>query len=125
MASLSFLVNRRLVKWFGPRVVISAGPAFEEAAKTVPAYLLSADILLTHLVFGIIEAGYDYKTSERHKLAAAAASIAGHTLFGVVTVYMLKVSGSLGLSFLCAYIVHVCWNVAAVLLNVRKEGKIT
>lgn len=125
MASLSFIVNRFLVKHLGPKVVISSAPAFEETAKTVLAYLLQADILMTHTVFGVIEAGYDYRNSRRHKVGAAVASVAGHTLFGMITVFILEAGGSLVLSLISAYAVHLGWNVLAVLVNARRKDKAT
>ena len=125
MASLSFIINRFLVKHIGPKVIISSAPALEEMAKTVLAYLLQADILMTHTVFGVIEAGYDYKNSKRHKVGAAIASIAGHTLFGIITVFILDASGSLMLSLLSAYAVHLGWNVLAVLINARRKDRAT
>lgn len=125
MAALSFIGNRFLLKHLGPRIIISIAPALEETAKTLLAYLLAADILMTHALFGIIEAGYDYKTSRNHKLGAAVASITGHIFFGVITVFVLQTSGSLVLSLLSAYAVHLGWNVVAVLINARRKDKAT
>jgi hypothetical protein len=115
MASLSFLVNRAMMKRLGPTVIIGFGPVFEEAAKTILAYYLYADILVTHVVFGVLEAGYDYLTGSRNRLGAAMGSVVGHMVFGLVTVYVISVSGSLWLGLVCASVVHLCWNVLAVL----------
>lgn len=125
MAAFSFIGNRFLLKHLGARVIVSSAPALEEAAKTLLAYLLAADILLTHIIFGIIEAGYDYQTSRSHKLGAAVASIAGHTFFGSITVYILQTSGSVALGLLSAYAVHLGWNVVAILINARRKDKTT
>ena len=121
MASLSFMINRRLVRSIGPNVVIGLGPLLEEAAKTLPAYLLNADILLVHVLFGLLEALYDCQQSERHKIGAALASLGGHSLFGLVSVGFLSLTGVVWVGLAGGYIVHLVWNVFAVnFFSVRK-----
>ena len=122
MASLSFLINRAMLKRLGPRVIVSMSPAVEELAKTGLAYWLDADILVTHMVFGLIEAIYDYRVSG--SIRAAAASITGHAFFGAVTVFILSASESLWLSWLSACAIHICWNVSAVLLTKSRKDNI-
>lgn len=118
MAALSFLLNRAALRFEGVKAVITWGPTLEEAVKTVPAYWLGADILLTHVVFGAIEAGYDWLTSGRHGLAAAGLSLAGHSLFGLVTVGVLHLAGSLALALVAGMAAHLAWNVTVVRLTI-------
>src|SRR5690242_10213665 len=94
MAALSFLFNRAALRYLGVKAVITCGPALEEAAKTLPAFYLGADIALTHVAFGAIEAGYDWLTSRRFGAKAAVLSLMGHSLFGLATVVALAFSGS-------------------------------
>ncbi|MCX7780292.1 MAG: hypothetical protein N2491_05130 [Negativicutes bacterium] len=121
MASLSFLVNRALLRRLGPTVVITLGPAMEETAKTLLPYYLGVDIFVTHAAFGLFEATYDYVTGGKQKWAAAAASVAGHALFGFITVSVLRLSGSLPLALASACVLHIGWNVAAILICARKD----
>lgn len=114
MAALSFLLNRAALKYVGVKAVVTCGPALEEAAKTVPAVYLGADVLLTHVLFGAIEGGYDWRTSPKHGPAAAMLSVAGHGLFGAVTVAALHLTGSLTLALGAGMAAHVAWNVALI-----------
>lgn len=118
MAALSFLLNRAALKYMGVKVIISYSPVVEEAVKTVPAFLLGADILLTHISFGILEAGYDFCVSRRHGLAAAALSIVGHSLFGLITIGVISITGSIFPGLGAGIVAHLVWNVTAVRLTV-------
>lgn len=113
MAGLSFLLNTLLLRYFGNQVIISYSPIVEELAKTLCSYYLGADILVTHIIFGILEAGYDWlkKNSEDRGLLAAFLSIIGHGLFGGLTVGVFYVSGSIFLGIAIAACVHLIWNV--------------
>lgn len=113
MAGLSFLVNKLLLRFIGSQSVITYSPIFEEMAKTLCSYYLNADILVTHVVFGSLEAGYDWFTSsssERGSLAALL-SIVGHTLFGLVTVAVLSASNSIIGAIFLGVCLHLIWNV--------------
>lgn len=123
MASFSFLVNRQLAYRMGPKVIIGLGPILEEAAKTLPAYFLHADILLVHGLFGILEAGYDFRQSKGHKLGAAFASVAGHCLFGGVSVAFLALTGMVWTGLAGGCVVHLTWNVFAVNFFSVREGR--
>ncbi len=117
MAALSFLLNRLALRYAGVKAVITWGPALEEAVKTVPAFYLGADVLLTHVLFGVIEGGYDWRTSPRHGPAAALLSVAGHGLFGAVTVAAVYLTGSLGLALAAGIAAHIAWNAALIRLT--------
>lgn len=114
MAALSFLVNRAALRYLGVRAVVSLGPAVEEAAKTLPAFYLGADIALTHAVFGAIEAGYDWLTSRRFGAKAAVLSLTGHSLFGLATVGVLAWTGSVALAVAVGLACHLAWNIALI-----------
>lgn len=117
MAALSFLLNRAALRYAGVKAAISWGPAVEEAAKTVPAYFLGADVLLTHALFGLIEGGYDWRTSPGNGPAAAALSVAGHGLFGAVTVTVIYLSGSVVFALAAGVAAHIAWNATLIRLT--------
>lgn len=116
MASLSFLLNRLLLKYIGNVTVVSISPVIEETAKTLLAYYLDADILLTHVTFGVLEGIYDWYGG-RYGGKAALFSIVGHSLFGLLTVGGLYFTGSIWLSLCMGVAVHLTWNVTVIRLN--------
>lgn len=84
---LSFSLNKFLLKYIGLKIVISYSPILEELTKTICSYYLAADILVTHITFGVLEAIYDwYQGSASRGRIAAFLSIIGHTLFGGLTI---------------------------------------
>lgn len=117
MAALSFLANKLLLKYIGPQVIVTWGPVVEEAAKTLLAWQLSADILLTHIVFGLLEGTHDWLTGGQYRLQAALASVAGHALFGYSTVAVLGFTGSVLLAAAGAMVIHGAWNMAIIRLQ--------
>ncbi|MDR3589693.1 MAG: hypothetical protein P4N41_08550 [Negativicutes bacterium] len=117
MAALSFLLNRVALRYVGLKAVITCGPVLEEAVKSWPAFYLGADILLTHAGFGAIEAVYDWYTSQKHGSAAAALSIFGHGLFGLVTVGTLSLTNQFPLALGAAIVTHLAWNVVMIRMN--------
>lgn len=116
MASLSFLLNRAALKYFGLQAIITLSPVLEEAAKTLLAYYLGADIIVTHIIFGALEAGYDWHTSRRHGAAAAFFSVLGHGLFGLATVAVLVLTGSIAVGLAAGVIFHLAWNITVIRL---------
>jgi hypothetical protein len=116
MAVLSFLLNRLLLRYIGIGVVISYSPVLEEAAKTLLAHYLGADILVTHITFGIVEAAYDWWQNEQSGTRAAWLSIGGHSLFGLLTVGGLYLTGSIWLGLAGGVLAHIIWNVTMIRL---------
>ncbi len=119
MAGLSFLLNKLLLKYVGIKVVISYSPVVEEVSKTLCSYYLAADIIITHMIFGVLEASYDWyqqRSKERGRIAALL-SISGHTLFGVVTVAAFKLSESIFLAIVIAIAAHLIWNITWIRLS--------
>lgn len=119
MAGASFLLNRLLLKYVGIKAVISYSPIMEELAKTLFSYYLAADIVVTHVVFGLLEAGYDWHSTPNGQRAmqAAVLSVVGHTLFGGLTRLVYHLSGSILLAILGASCVHLMWNVTLIRLS--------
>jgi hypothetical protein len=119
MAALSFLLNKILLKYVGMKAVISYSPVVEEVTKSLCSYYLAADILATHVVFGMLEAGYDwYNTADGQRGKwAALVSIIGHSLFGCLTLLGLYISSSIWIAIFVASCVHVMWNVTLIRLS--------
>ena len=119
MAGLSFLLNKLLLKYIGIKVVISYSPVVEELSKTLCSYYLSADILVTHIIFGVLEAGYDWlnQQNEQRGTIAALLSIVGHTLFGGITVLVFNLRNSIYIGIVAGIVVHVLWNVTLIRLS--------
>jgi hypothetical protein len=119
MAGLSFILNRLMLRYIGIKVVISYSPVVEELTKTICSYYLAADIVVTHIIFGVLEAGYDwYNTTNRQRgFYAAFLSVGGHTMFGAITVLVLHMTGSILLAILGASCVHLIWNVTLIRLS--------
>ncbi|EIW19526.1 MULTISPECIES: hypothetical protein [Pelosinus] len=122
MAALSFLLNKILLKYVGMKAVISYSPVVEEVTKSLCSYYLAADIIVTHVVFGMLEAGYDwYNTADGQRGKwAALFSIIGHSLFGCLTFLALYISSSIWIAILVASCVHVMWNVTLIRLSSQK-----
>ena len=117
IAPLCFLVNKGLLKYLGPRVVYTWGPAVEETAKTLLPWLVGGDILVTHMTFGLLEGVYDCFTANVHPGRAAVGSLAGHTLFGFITSALLWQTGLLVPALAAAIAIHMLWNRAALHLS--------
>lgn len=117
MACLSFLINKVLLKFFGPKIIISYSPLVEESAKTLFPYVVGADILLTHITFGFLEAGYDAYHSQDRRWQVGISSIVSHGLFGLITVATYKLSENIIAALMVGYVVHWLCNVAMVNLS--------
>lgn len=114
-AAGSFLLNKALLRLFGVQVIITLSPVLEEAAKTLSAFFLGADLLVTHLTFGLIEAVYDWSQSEGKAMLAALLSILGHGLFGVITL-TVSLATDMYVGLAAGMVAHLVWNAAVLRL---------
>ena len=117
MACFSFLLNKVLLKLYGQKIIISYSPLMEESAKTLFAYAIGADILLTHVTFGCLEAGYDLYQGGHKSRQAAVSSILSHSLFGMITIAVYSLSGSIMVSLAAGFTVHWLCNVIMINLS--------
>jgi len=111
-AGVAWVTNRFVVKFLGERAIIWLIPWLEEFFKTGIAVFSGASILLTHGVFGTIEAIYDYTVSPRWGIWAGLLSMGSHWLYGVVTVLVTQQTSSWLGGILSAGFLHVLWNYA-------------
>lgn len=111
-ALLSWLINGRVVTAYGDNGVAFVGPAVEEGLKTGLAILFGAPLLVAHMVFGLIEAGWELYTYRR--IPAGLIAFFSHGIYGWVTKIVAD-HGGLILGLLAGYGVHVLWNYWVIL----------
>jgi len=133
-AGVAYLGNR-LSRSLADRVaVVFVAPGLEETLKTGAALTLGAPVVVTHVVFGGIEAAYDLLAGALapgvaaragrgparprpvaavafgRRAGAALAGLVGHALFGVLTVAVARAAGWWPAGVGAAYVAHVGWN---------------
>ncbi|RJQ04493.1 MAG: hypothetical protein C4551_10675 [Bacillota bacterium] len=140
-AGLSYACNRLSRSRAGGGAVVFVAPGLEESFKTGAALLVGAPVLLTHVVFGGLEALYDLGLGAgraqphaptaatgagpgptgRHA-GAAVAGLVGHALFGALTVAVAAAWGWWPLGVGVAYLAHVAWNALVMGRASRRVG---
>jgi hypothetical protein len=110
-AIAAFGANRLFFRTFSNAAMIGPVPLAEEVAKTMIAFWLGTAIVYTHLAFGLAEGVLDWRGQSK-SLPAAAAAVAAHGVFGLVTEKVSGETGILGLGILSAFIIHSFWNMA-------------
>ncbi len=113
-ALFSFIANKLALQSYGPLVVVWAVPLLEEVAKTLPAFLLGAPLLLTHGVFGLVEAFHDHASRPGQSVLPAVLSVAGHLAFGGLTQVVYTATGVLGYGIAAGVAVHGLWNLSII-----------
>ncbi|MBM7557206.1 hypothetical protein [Halanaerobacter jeridensis] len=104
---LAFLFNRFLFSKLGDWTIVYLVPIGEEIFKSGFAYYLGANLVMTHLIFGVLEAGFDFFHS--NKLAVVLAVLT-HLLLGSLTFYCWTSSNNLIIAIVIAALVHTVWN---------------
>lgn len=122
-AGLSWLLNGLLVDKVGRLWVIAIGPGFEELFKTGAALLLGANIFLSHLAFGAVEAMRDMAGRQPGSVPAGLASFTGHSLFGFLAALSYGKTESTLPAVAVPLAVHFLWNGGVVLLRSRLTGR--
>jgi len=108
-AAISLAANMLLGRT-GRSGIVLYTPIFEETAKTAVALVFGASIPITHILFGILESLGDYVWGGKQKILAAACSVAAHTIFGLLTIFVLNSGYPYVTAILSAIAVHVLWN---------------
>ncbi len=103
---LAFITNRYLVKKLGNKAIIFIIPLLEEIFKTGSYYFFAKNLLLVHLIFGIVEGLFDYYNSK----IAALSAILSHLTFGYITLLVWEISYSLLIGVFFSALVHILWN---------------
>jgi hypothetical protein len=90
---------------------------FEETFKTGAALFFNVSIPATHILFGLVEAVYDYAWGERKKVLAGIFGVLFHTVFGLITYFLVEKGLSLYLGVAGAIAVHIALNMAVVKIS--------
>lgn len=118
-AALAFFANKLGQRVIGQAAAVYWAPPLEELAKTGLALLFRASLWGTHLVFGALEALVELSPPQaspaqgrgaKRRLAPAIASLTGHLLFGLVTLWGWQWFGHWAVGLLAAVITHFLWN---------------
>lgn len=120
-AAAAWQINKIIIRCWGDWGTIWVTPFLEEILKTGGAFILGANLILTHGIFGTIEAFYDLKTSREKGAPAALASFVGHLAFGLAANFGLIFQQSLWAAFFYGIIGHLAWNVLVSLLVSSKR----
>lgn len=105
----AYIINRYLLNRFGENIIIFITPIVEEVLKTGLSVYLNTLILPTHLIFGIAEGIYDFKTSH-FGISAGLLSIIWHTFFGLVTIILKQLMGHFVYGLIAAILLHYIGN---------------
>lgn len=111
-ALIAYSFNRLVFKLEGKKSIVFLVPFIEEVSKSIMAYFIRANLIGVHIIFGIIEAIYDFihTNSERAAPIAAIISIISHSIFGLMTYYLYLWTGCLLLSIVVIAVIHSLWN---------------
>lgn len=112
-AGLALAANLGL-KRTGTRGVAFFGPVLEEGLKTGSALFFAVPVPATHILFGVLEAAWDLFRGGGGKIPAALAGVAVHTIFGLVTYFLISAGLSAYTAVLAAAAAHVAWNSAVI-----------
>lgn len=121
-AVLSWLVNGFVLR-FGRFGIIYLAPAVEEVLKTGMALWLGALVPASHILFGLIEAVWDMAGRGRKGVYAGLAGVLGHTVFGLITFFVLRLTHNALPALAAAYLTHMGWNLAVLYLTGGRERK--
>lgn len=114
-AAFVALIGNRLAVRGGDRVAVAVlVPLVEEVAKTGAALAVGAPIVATHVVFGLIEAGYDIIKPSRVGLLAGLVGLAGHFTFGLAAGLVYGRYGSGPAAIAAATLAHVFFNAIVI-----------
>jgi hypothetical protein len=123
MAALfSFFINKLALKSYGKMAVVALVPLLEEVIKSMTAFFTEAPLLLTHGVFGLVEAVHDVYGHKGQSFLPFFLSLGGHLVFGAITRFIYVSTGVLGYGILVAAAVHGIWNLSIITI-LSTEGK--
>lgn len=121
-AGICWYLNGLMVDKFERWWVIIFGPGVEEILKTGLAIILSANILLTHAVFGVVEAVRDVSSGQTSGIVAGIASLVGHCFFGYLAFWGYVRFQSFTYAIFIPLTAHLLWNGGIILLHSNLTG---
>lgn len=115
-AGLALAANLALRR-AGTRGIAYFGPVLEEGIKTGSALFFNVSVPGTHILFGILEAAGDYAWGGRQKVLAALCGVAAHTIFGLVTYFLMNAGLPVYTAVLGSIAAHMAWNTAVIKIS--------
>lgn len=121
-AGVAFIINKRLSKGFSTTRIVVITPFVEETMKTVASIMFGANVLVTHMTFGIAEAARDIASGGPGAYAALI-SVLVHTLCGYIHWWVEKLKFSDFVGFVFAVAFHLGWN-GLVVYNSKRQNRV-
>jgi hypothetical protein len=132
-ALAAYAGNRLAFGRMGQVAALTVVPWWEEACKLAAVVVLrrapalsvralSAFILPVHMVFGLIECGYDLWRIRNDGLFLGLLTLSGHGLFGGLTALVAMHSGSLWWACMAGGLAHCLYNLAVLTLVLPTLG---
>ena len=115
-AGLALATNLILGK-MGPKGILYIGPTLEEGFKTGFALFFHVSVPGTHILFGFLEAVGDFFWGGRRKILAGVFGITAHTVFGLVTYFLIRNGVPVFLAVLGSIAFHIAWNTAVLKMS--------
>ncbi len=120
LASLiAWVLNRYLFLRVGEKSIILLTPIVEELLKSGLAITFGASLILTHILFGVIEAFLDYTNTG--KITTACISLIWHAFLGAVTYLFFTLWGNIFIAIFIAMLIHFIWNKFVIVLANSKN----
>lgn len=104
------VINRYLIAIIGSGMIIYLVPIVEEISKSLLAYFWQVKLPLVHVVFGTVEAIYDFYFGEGRGVLAGDFGLLSHAIFGYITEVFFWQFNSILLGILVAIVLHILWN---------------
>ncbi|SET19402.1 hypothetical protein [Anaerobranca gottschalkii] len=119
----AYILNNLLYKYLHDYSTLTAA-IIEEILKTYGGYLI-AQILLTHVIFGLVEAIIDIKNNGKKGIYPAIFSLLGHAAFGYLTLTVFRLTENLFYSILTGIFAHIIYNslVVGIVNNQRGSNR--
>ena len=118
-AFLALIINPFSFKHFGQKAIGQLIPLTEEVLKTGLAWLLGANLLGTHSVFGIIEFFWDLFQPGRGQWLPGFTGFLSHLFFGFITQWIYQMTTNLLLGMIVGTAFHVGFN--QLILSIKKN----
>jgi len=110
-ALISYYLNAKTLKSFGDKAITYGAPLVEELLKTGMAVLFGGYIIISHVIFGTVEALYDLlKNRGATSVYACITGFISHAVFGIITVYVANITSQLLWGIAISTAVHMLWN---------------
>lgn len=122
-AGVVLVVNKLFMRGSKGAQIIVLSVFVEEIVKAVVSTLCGANVLVTHITFGLSEAAYDMSSTSETGIYAAVVSIVGHALCGYAYLCVERLLFNSFAGFLAALVLHLSWNVTVV-YNSNRQNKV-